>query len=196
MECPTGRRARSSTGRAAAGHPPAPGRRGPAARRHAGRGTASPGSAPRSPPAARSVPEGSASDARRSPASPRAVGTGHHAHGCNPRKLAEDCKAHTSGSLDPGRPSHYPATSCPLCPTPESMRVDLFDFDLPPALIAQAPVRPRDAAGCFWSMAARGGKLWCANCPACCAPATSWCSTTRGCCRPASSAVAARWRSR
>ena len=26
------------------------------------------------------------------------------------------------------------------------MRVDLFDFDLPPALIAQAPVRPRDAA--------------------------------------------------
>ncbi|MFO1048457.1 MAG: tRNA preQ1(34) S-adenosylmethionine ribosyltransferase-isomerase QueA [Geminicoccaceae bacterium] len=26
------------------------------------------------------------------------------------------------------------------------MRVDLFDFDLPPELIAQAPVRPRDAA--------------------------------------------------
>ncbi len=26
------------------------------------------------------------------------------------------------------------------------MRVDLFDFDLPPELIAQHPVRPRDAA--------------------------------------------------
>ncbi len=26
------------------------------------------------------------------------------------------------------------------------MRVDLFDFDLPPALVAQAPVQPRDAA--------------------------------------------------
>ncbi len=26
------------------------------------------------------------------------------------------------------------------------MRVDLFDFDLPPELIALRPVRPRDAA--------------------------------------------------
>src|SRR6187551_3465796 len=26
------------------------------------------------------------------------------------------------------------------------MRVDLFDYDLPPALVAQAPVQPRDAA--------------------------------------------------
>ena len=26
------------------------------------------------------------------------------------------------------------------------MRVDLFDYDLPPALIAQHPARPRDSA--------------------------------------------------
>ena len=45
------------------------------------------------------------------------------------------------------------------------MRVDLFDFDLPPELIAQAPVRPRDAARL---LLVDGGPLreaWCASCP-------------------------------
>ena len=48
-----------------------------------------------------------------------------------------------AGRLDPARSATYPASSRqPRSP----MRVDLFDFVLPPELIAQAPVRPRDAA--------------------------------------------------
>jgi hypothetical protein len=61
------------------------------------------------------------------------------------------------------------------------MRVDLFDFELPPERIALRPARPRDAArlllvpgdGPFGTSA-------CATCRGCCARATCWCSTTRG----------------
>ena len=58
-----------------------------------------------------------------------------------------------------------------------AMRVDLFDFDLPPELIAQHPVRPRDAARLLVVARRRSRIAVCAICLRCFG-ATCWCSTT------------------
>src|SRR5687767_4535530 len=64
---------------------------------------------------------------------------------------------HDPGPSQPRRPEAPPRPRRPLTrpgrdpirprPVPRTaMRVDLFDFELPPELVAQAPARPRDAA--------------------------------------------------
>jgi peptidylprolyl isomerase len=60
----------------------------------------------------------------------------------------------------------------------QPMRVDLFDFDLPPRPLPCAPRVRAMRRGCsMW----QEGPLWpiwaCATCPRCCARATCWCST-------------------
>ena len=59
------------------------------------------------------------------------------------------------------------------------MRVDLFDFDLPPERIALRPARPRDRAR---MLVVEGGQIRdrsVLDLPGCCGRATCWCSTTR-----------------
>ena len=74
------------------------------------------------------------------------------------------------------------------------MRVDLFDFDLPPERIALRPGEPaRQRAAAGASPAARlDDRARHATCRACCARATCWCSTTPASSRPSSKACAAR----
>ena len=59
------------------------------------------------------------------------------------------------------------------------MRVDHFDFELPPERIALRPARPRDAVA---AAPGRGAQQFatarCSTCRPCCRRATCWCSTT------------------
>ena len=55
------------------------------------------------------------------------------------------------------------------------MRVDDFDFALPPECIALAPANPRDSARMLVVGAEAGSRIpACANCPTSCARATRW----------------------
>jgi hypothetical protein len=65
------------------------------------------------------------------------------------------------------------------------MRVDLFDFELPPERIALRPARPRDAARLLLVPGRRLRGPGVRDLPRCCARATCWCSTTPGHSRPA-----------
>ena len=76
------------------------------------------------------------------------------------------------------------------------MRTDLFDFDLPPELVAQRPASPRDAARLLLVGDHSGGSHHARPARPAASPATSSSSTTPASCRPASSAGAARCRSR
>ena len=72
------------------------------------------------------------------------------------------------------------------------MRVDLFDFELPPDRIALRPARPRDSARLLLVEGSAVATAACSTCRSCCGPATCWCSTTPGSSRPSSKAGAAR----
>ena len=58
------------------------------------------------------------------------------------------------------------------------MRVDLFDFELPPERIALRPARPRDSARLLVVEGGESATERFSTCRSCSGPATCWCSTT------------------